>query len=685
MKKLLILMIVVLCGGSAMAQNVLFEKKSFPDRKDEFKEAMKELKMGNEFYLSDYPNFEQALMHFEKAQAFNPNNADLNFKLGICYLKTIYKFKSLEHFQKAYKLLPTVDKKIHYFIGVGHQLNYEWDKAKYEYELYRKTLSQKDDVDEIFWVNKKIEECNNGKRLQDAPERVWIDNLGPAINTKNPEYSALISTDESTLIFTSRRENTLGGERAIADNQWFEDVYVATMKDGEWQTATNMGEPINSENHDATAGISPDGRTLFIYNGRKNAGDIMVTRFEDGAWTKPEGVGKKVNQKDYHETEACLSYDGKQLFFVSNRPGGVGDHDIWVSQWDEDKEEWGAPTNLSPVINTKYDERGVFIHPDGKTLYFSSEGHGTMGGYDIFWSVFENGEWSTPKNLGYPINTPDDDVFFITSASGRHGYMSSFRQDGLGEKDLYRVTFLGPEKQPLLNTEDNLLAVVAQPVKEKTIEPKVEVSSTRLAILKGIVRDEKTKQPVKATIELIDNEKNEVISTFTSDGSTGKYLVSLPAGKNYGIAVRGEGYLFHSENFNIPNEAGFRQYEKDVDLKKVEVGSAIVLRNVFFDTDKATLRPESKNELDRLTQLMKENPTLRIELSGHTDSKGSDSYNQDLSQRRAKAVVEYLVKAGIPASRLESAGYGESKPIATNETEEGRQLNRRTEFKIISK
>jgi outer membrane protein OmpA-like peptidoglycan-associated protein len=239
------------------------------------------------------------------------------------------------------------------------------------------------------------------------------------------------------------------------------------------------------------------------------------------------------------------------------------------------------------------------------------------------------------------------------------------------------------------------MASLANPVKEITIEPKVEVKTVNLAILKGLIRDARTLQPVEAKIELIDNEKNELVTTLSSDSKSGNYLVSLPAGKNYGISVKADGYLFHSENVDIPKASGYREYEKNIDLKKVEVGQTIVLRNIFFDLDKATLRDASRNELERLIKLLNENPTLRIEISGHTDTQGDAAYNQKLSEARAKAVVDYLIKAGIAAGRLEYKGYGESQPQIPEadilkmktkaEREEAHQQNRRTEFKILSK
>ncbi|MFN5786021.1 MAG: OmpA family protein, partial [Flavobacteriia bacterium] len=387
----------------------------------------------------------------------------------------------------------------------------------------------------------------------------------------------------------------------------------------------------------------------------------------------------------YHESSACYSPDGNALYFVTDKPGGLGDRDIYVSYKDA-KGKWGEAINLGPVINTKYGEEAVYIHPDGKTLYFSSQGHQTMGGFDIFKSVYNDSLkiWSKPENIGFPVNTPDDDVFLVVSASGKRGYYTSFNPNGFGEKDLYMITFLGPEKPMAQRNEDNLIASQAAPVKETVVAPVMEIKEAQLTILKGVITDALTTKPLEATIEIIDNQANQVIASFTSNSSTGKYLVSLPAGKNYGIAVKKEGYLFHSENFDIPNTAAFQQVEKDVELKKVAVGSKIILKNIFFDFDKATLRPESTNELQRLTKLLHDVPTLKIEISGHTDSKGANEYNLKLSDNRAKAVVDYLIKAGISSNRLVYKGYGEEQPISTNETDEGRQLNRRTEFKILS-
>ena len=684
MKKIFLYILFVCVTSFAAAQNVDFTKENFKDNKDGLKEARRNMEEGDKFMDQGTMFFKQALAPFLLAQKFNPNNAILNFRIGHCYLYSNNKVKSLSYLEKALSLNPVVDPLIHFLLGQSYHLNMQWHKAIAEFNLFQKQVAfTAETKDNLEIANKQIAECLAGKELEKTPVRVFIDNVGNAINTEYSDYGPVISADESVMMFTSRRNTTTGGGIDDFTNEYMEDIYVSTKVDGKWSPAVNIGPPINTKRHDATMGLSADGQMLYVYVDDKGDGNIYESKLNGTLWTKPEKLNKNVNT-DFHESSASLSSDGKTLYFVSNRTDGLGDRDIWMSQKDE-KGKWGKAVNLGPTINTKYGEEGVFIHPDGKTLYFSSQGHNTMGGYDIFKSVKENGKWSEPVNIGYPVNTPDDDVFFVMAANGKHGYYSSFNASGLGEKDIYMITFLGTEKPMVLNNEDNLLGSVAAPVKENVIAPTLTIKEAQLTILKGVITDEVTKLPLDATIELVDNQKNEVIASFVSNSSTGKYLVSLPAGKNYGIAVKKEGYLFHSENFDIPAVAAFQEVTKDVALKSLAVGNKIVLNNIFFDFDKSTLRSESTNELERLVKLMNDNATLKIEISGHTDSKGAAEYNKTLSQNRAKAVVDYLVKAGIKSERLTFMGYGKEQPVATNDTEEGRQQNRRTEFKVISK
>jgi outer membrane protein OmpA-like peptidoglycan-associated protein len=340
---------------------------------------------------------------------------------------------------------------------------------------------------------------------------------------------------------------------------------------------------------------------------------------------------------------------------VSDRPGGQGGRDIYVSKIVDGTNKWGEPKNLGPEINTAYDEEGVFMHPDGKTLYFSSKGHNTIGGYDVFVSVLKNGIWSTPINLGMPLNTPGDDVFFQVSADGKTGYFSSYRKEGLGDKDVYKVSFLN---------SDSVI--------------------TNLVLLKGIITDASSGAPISAQIEVVDLDTNLTVGKYKNDAKTGEYLISLPAGKNYGTVITADGYLFESQNYNLNDSAAYKEVKRDVKLQSVKKGSEIVLNNLFFDTGSTSLKETSVNELNRLLRLMQTYPNLKVEIAGHCDNVGGAAFNQELSEKRAKAVKDFLVKYAVQPDRLQANGYGYTKPIASNDTEEGRAKNRRIELIIIA-
>ncbi|WP_375436411.1 OmpA family protein [uncultured Hymenobacter sp.] len=673
------LLAFLLFSSAAQAQSVEFSKDKFGDNKDGLKTALKEIKSGDEWYHSDPPRYEQALPHYLEAQKLNAENAQLNLKIGDCYLHSGFKPRALNYLRKAYQLNSGVDPRIHYLLGRGLHLNGKWKEAIAEYKQATPATGTKNTAAFTQDIQKKVQECENGRKLADKPVRVFIDNAGPGVNSPYPDYGPVISADESVILFTSRRQGSTGGEKDPESGGYFEDVYQSNREGDTWSTARNLGETVNSTGHDATVGLAPDAQRMLVYV-EDNGGDLNEANLRGATWAKPQRLGNRINSKA-HESSAAYSPDGKSLLFVSDKPGGVGGRDIYKVDIDGR----GPAVNLGPTINTPYGEEGVFLHPDGKTMYFSSEGHSSMGGYDIFKSTFQNGKWSAPENLGWPINTPDDDVFFVISASGRHGYYSSFRDDGMGSKDIYQITFLGPEKPPMLSQEDQLLASRALPVKETLLAPPVPVATAQVTILKGTVTDDATKQPLEATIDVIDNSLNQTIASFRANAQSGRYLVSLPSGVNYGIVVKQDGYLFHSENFDLPAGAAYSEVVKDIPLKKLDVGVKVVLNNIFFDFDKATLRKESTGELVRLQALLAETPALRLEISGHTDNVGNDSYNKDLSQRRAKTVVDYLVGKGISKDRLTFAGYGDTQPVAPNTSKANRQQNRRTEFKVTGK
>jgi len=496
------------------------------------------------------------------------------------------------------------------------------------------------------------------------PEKITITNVGKAINTPFSEYAPVISADGLMMVFTSRRPVT---EKEIKKGkQGMENVYESYYdgKKKKWQEAKRLSESINQMGrHNSAIALSNDGQTMLLYRDDPDGnGDIYQSILAGEQWSEPDKLPEPINSSD-HESSASIAPDGNTIYFVSNRKGGEGGRDIWLCKKDKNG-KWGKAKNLGAAINTPEDEEAVFIHPDGTTLYFSSKGHKSTGGYDIFKSIFEatpmggtGGKWTKPLTLGSPINTPDDDLYFVVTADGKIGYYASEKSGGLGEKDIYQI----------------------HPVEIK------KDKGPKLTLFKGMVIDKLTSDPLESEIEITDNEKNEVLSKIKSNSATGKFLISLPSGKNYGINVKKEGYLFYSDNVSIPNTAAYKEIIKTIPLEKLNVGSKIVLKNIFYDFDKATLRAESMSELERLVQLLNNNPAMKIELSSHTDSKGTDEYNMKLSQARAQSVVDYLISKNISKDRLVAKGYGESQPIATNDTEEGRQMNRRTEFTILEK
>ncbi|TAL57473.1 MAG: hypothetical protein EPN85_14035 [Bacteroidetes bacterium] len=495
------------------------------------------------------------------------------------------------------------------------------------------------------------------KKSSNDPVKVTIKNVGKEINSAFSDFAPVISADGATMILTSRRPVT---EKEIKKNkEGMERVFISHYdeKKKKWSVAALLPETINLPGrHNSAIALSNDGQKMLLYRDDENGnGDIWESNLEGENWTAPEKLPAPVNSDD-HESSGSLSPDGRTIYFVSARKGGKGGRDIWLCRQD-DSGQWSEVENLGSIINTSMDEESVFIHPDGKTLYFSSKGHKSIGGYDIFKTVLEDGNWSVPVNLGAPVNTPDDDVCFVVAADGITGYYSSAKAGGLGEKDIYKVfpVTVSKEKGP------------------------------KLTLFKGVVIDKDSFTPLESEIEISDNEKNVVVSKIKSNSATGKFLISLPSGKNYGINVKKDGYLFYSDNLTIPDTSAYKEIIKTVPLEKLNVGSKIVLRNIFYDFDKATLRQESISEIERLVLLLNRNPTMKIELSSHTDSKGSDEYNVKLSQARAQSVVDYLISKNISKARLVARGYGESQSIATEDTEEGRQMNRRTEFKILEK
>ncbi len=622
--------------------------------------------------------YNEALTIYLEGLKADPDNAEANFKAGLCHLETTYKEKAVPFLEKAFRGNPGMHPNLLMFLGEAYQYDHQFPKALQTYTAFSKTPAAKDVLEHL---NRKMYECQNGIRYLADPVKALIDNIGATINSRYPDYAPVISADESVMVFTSRREGSTGKQVSMLDGQYYEDLYISYKANGQWTAPRNIME-VNTDKHDACIALSPDGKQLFIYRDGRG-GDIYASTFDAIAntWSKPQSLGDNVNTK-YYEPSVSMTADGNTIYFSSNRPGGLGGLDIYVSRKDS-KGGWGPATNLGAPVNTSRDDDAPFIHADGHTLYFSSRGHAGMGGYDIYRSSFDEATtaWSQPENLGYPINTAGEDSYFVLSADNKHGYYASAKEGGHGEKDIYLISMPKPKELTTAATrtiQAAKVSVTARPMEIKQV--KVEMN-TNTTILKGHITDAFTKKPLEAGIVLTNNENAEVITEQKSD-TVGYYLTVMPSGKNYRFAVEKDGYLFHSENFEIPPSKGYQEIVLDVELKRVSVGSRIILRNIFFDFDQATLKKESTAELQNLLEIMTEVPTLKIEISGHTDSKGSAEYNKKLSDRRAKAVVDYLIAKGVSPERFTHKGYGMERPLVSNDDEEGRALNRRTEFLI---
>jgi len=626
-------------AGMVQAQraNKPFDKAHFPDG-PALKEAQAALRRGQALFEDGGVRYAEAFRAFEQAHAFNPDNADLNLKMGLCQLNGRHHHKALPYFQAAYEL-DNATPRIHFLLGMGHQLNAQWDKAIEEYQLHKAAVSRVPDTEPLYnSADQRITECRNGRSLQARPVNAQVSNLGPTVNSEVADYGVLITADGEHMMFTSRRSNSTGGKINKATGDHFEDIYASSRTPQGWSAPVPYGPPVNSDINDACVGLFNDGRTMITYRDQKGTGDLFQSRREGDTWSTPEPLPSSINSPA-NETSAWFSFDRKQLYFVSDREGGIGGQDIWMSRWVEDERTWGEPENLGPVVNTPEDEEGVFVHPDGRTLYFSSRGHICMGGYDVFKTTLVNGRWTLPENLGWPVNSPDDDLYFVLTANGSTGYFSSVRPHGLGEDDLYRVDFL-PETR-----SEETASVGGSGV------PAVKTHGATV-LIKGHIHDLKQQKGLGAEIELVDLAGGRSMATFSSDPRTGEYLAVVPGGRDYAMYVRAGGYLLHGQNIRMAANGRALEGSVNVGLQPLHPGAAEALHNLSFEPNKTELSTSSLAELRQLLRLLNDDPKIRLEIAVAPTGGGAADLNERLSLARAQAVVDHLVNNGVAPDRL---------------------------------
>lgn len=618
-------------------------------------------------------NYKEAIESFKKALELNPDDASVNFKLGLSYLYSDTKSKAASFIDKAYRLNPNIDNRIDYHLGIAFQNTNDFKKAIEHFGYFKK---KNPNVGTI--ADERIAECMVADSLMQYELNVVIENLGIVVNSEISEYSPLISSDGNMLIFTSNRDAGPKGEK-------LEKIYVSYREGKGWSQPKKLSNNLNTPDYnDAAASLSPDGKTLFLYS-EEGAGDIYTSTFDGKDWSKPVPLNKNINTAQYWETCASVSPDGKKLYFASNRPDGYGELDIYVSELDS-KGQWGKATNLGPNVNTPANDDSPYIHYDGVTLYFSSDGHPKLGNSDILVTEFKNGKWTKPENIGYPINSWEYDGFFSISPDKKTAYYATVKEGGYGAADIYSIKFLEPKYKP----KPKPVIAEAPKKKEKKNEDYVDplIKSLRdqkaVTILRGKVIDETDAKPLEATITLVNNETGKIMTKLTSDPETGDFELTIPHGSNYGVSSEKIGYLFTSFNFNMPKDFEYQEIDTHIIMPRAEVGSKVILRNVFFDVGKADLKQQSIAEVEKIISLLAANPELKVQINGHTDNTGNAASNKALSLRRATSVVDYLISKGIDASRVAAKGYGSERPIVSNDEEVGgREINRRSEIEII--
>lgn len=464
-------------------------------------------------------------------------------------------------------------------------------------------------------------------------------NLGDNINSSTSEYYPSITIDDSILVFTRRGE----GMR--------EDFIESRLTPTGYSKAEIIKGDINLEPSKGAINISQDGEWLMFAGnfGRKGYGDFdLYTSYDTPTgWSEPVNLGAAVNT-EFVETAPALSPDKSALYFSSNRPGGYGGYDLYVSYRVNGK--WTAAKNMGADINTIGNEMAPFIHADDQTLYFTSDGLPGYGGTDIYvMHKIADKQWGKPENLGYPINTIENEGSVFVSSDGMTAYYASDRADTKGYLDLYKFVL------------------------------KEDVRPVKTLYVKGYVTDIKTKKGLPCSVELSADSSQQLISNIQTD-ETGFYFITLPVGRNYTFTVNRNGYMFYSDVFDLADKPSDSVYEKNIGLQPVELNASVRLKNIQFESKSVNLEPVSMIELTKLVQLMNDNPSVKIQINGHTDNVGNDADNLKLSESRAKAVVDYLISKGVEAKRLSSKGFGETQPVADNSSEEGKALNRRTEF-----
>jgi outer membrane protein OmpA-like peptidoglycan-associated protein len=610
--------------------------------------ALKEYIEGTKAF--DYFYYDDAEVYLKEALSTDKGFFEAYIMLGDLLIKLRRFSEAASNYKSAVKIDSLFFKPVFFNLAISEMMSGDYNNALVHFNVYlgQEGMSEKN----MILAKKNLKNCEFAIKAIKNPVPFNAISVGSGINTVDNEYWPSITADGQTMMFT-RQANVKNNPDMFAVAQ--EDFYISLYSDSCWQKAYNAGPPLNTRHNEGAQSLSSDGSYMYFTACDRSEGlgscDIYFSALRNGKWSEPANLKSPVNTSRW-ESQPSISADGKTLFFSSSRPGGVGGKDIWYSRLS-DNNLWEDPVNLGNLVNTSGDEMSPFIHFDGKTLYFASDGRVGMGGFDLYVTrMKDDSTWSEPENLGYPINTFNDEMGLVIESQGKKAYFSTVRDETNGKDIFYFNLYESARPNPV-------------------------------SYLKGKVFDRETGKLLRADYELINLSTGKVSVKSQTDES-GNFLVCLPAGYNYGLNVSKTGYLFYSESFMFEGtHTVVEPYIKRIRLSPIKVGETMQLSNVFYEIDSWELKKESISELNNLADLLKENKNLALEIGGYTDSTGTDDYNMVLSSKRALSVVNYLIGKGISADRLRYKGYGNSSPIGDNVTEEGRKLNRRTEAKVI--
>jgi outer membrane protein OmpA-like peptidoglycan-associated protein len=666
--------------------DVTIRRKDFKIDKPGYDEAWDHVAKGNAYFGEKGVWYNDAYNEYLQALIYNNSNAELNYKTGVAALFSDKKEDAAGFLLKAFEINNNVAEDILLLAGRALQYSGRFPEAIDRFTGYLSSAAKKSQRN-ILLARKYIDECYSAIIVTADTLRVSINNVGPNVNSVADDYSEILTSDGKTMYFGSRRQLPHSGVR-YSDTKFDENIYVSNLISGSWSTAVSAGKRLNTKLCETPLYINSTNDKLYVYAGYSGKGDIKMSVNKRGAWRTPVEIPYKINTRG-SESSFTISPSGDEIYYVSDKSrNNIGGKDICYIK-KTGAHRWSKPQNAGSLINTIYDEESVRFSKTGDTLWFSSQGHNSIGGFDIFYSIKDkNGAWDTVKNAGYPINTPWDEIFYYPSPNEDSSfYFVSNRNGGIGGYDIYHgqilplmpVVIASPAPDTVVKKDTVVI------VKEIPMPPPVvsAVQQEQPVYLIGNVKDSETGDPILAKIDLRNISTDEIIGTTASSDIDGSYKLKLPLKKSYMIDLRATGFLSDSRRIDVPDNWSKDVYNLNIELIKVKIGKKVVLRNILFESGKSILTSGSYDELERLLNILEENDQIKIEISGHTDKTGTEPLNLALSEARAKTVVEYLVQNGIDHSRITSKGYGSSQPIADNASAAGRAKNRRVEFKIL--